>query len=72
MSTIRELRLARGISQNDLAYVSGLSYGAISRMERGKPVQRTTFHVVCNVLGVTPENVTGVVLVNRFNVKRPV
>lgn len=63
MATIKELRLALGISQTQLGMLAGgLSQPAIWRMETGKPVQPASFRAVCQALGVKPEEITGVKL----------
>jgi transcriptional regulator with XRE-family HTH domain len=60
MPTLAELRTERNLSQIDLAGLTGLSTSAISRLENGHPIQKTTLTLVCQALGVSPSDVTGV------------
>ncbi len=59
---LKEIRESKGYSQMDIARLSGLSLGSISRMENGGVVNRISFTLVCSVLGVSPNEVTGVVV----------
>jgi transcriptional regulator with XRE-family HTH domain len=70
MPTIRELRQARGWSQFDLANASGVSNTAISRLERGIAVNRSTFRLLCIALNVPMEDVTGVVVSDKVAAAR--
>lgn len=65
MPTIRELRLARGLSQQALSSKAHISMMTLSRMELGKPVLRATVDAVAKALGVSPNAVTGVIVLNR-------
>lgn len=64
MPTIRELRIGRKWSQQHLADLAGVSSQTISKMERGRPVQRTSILLVAQTLEVDPSEVTGVNIVN--------
>jgi transcriptional regulator with XRE-family HTH domain len=50
------LRRARGLSQSDLARLSGLSPGTVNRIERGRIVRphRVTLAVLAATLGCDP------------------
>ena len=51
---VRRIRLARGMSQKDLAGASGISLPAIKNMERAKAESRTnTLVLIARALGVT-------------------
>ncbi len=50
---IREARVARGWSQEDLASQAGLSRPSIARIERGDDVSTATLSKVAVVLGLT-------------------
>lgn len=60
MPTIKELRLERNLSQAALAALSGVSTPAISRMENGHAIQPYVLTFVCQALGVSPKDITGV------------
>lgn len=60
MTTIREHRIARDMSQAVLAARSGLSLPAISRLENGRPILPITLKLVCQALEISPDDVTGV------------
>ena len=52
---VRTARLARGWTQEDLAYKTGLATVQVSRIERGRrEVRLTTFIRLVNALGVDP------------------
>lgn len=70
MATIQEIRLEKGWSQMELATYSGISYGTISRMERGLPANKSNIKRVCDTLGVKPEEVEGIVYSNPLDVAR--
>lgn len=57
MVTIKEERKRRRIRQGELAARIGLSASALSRLENGHPVQRSTFLLVCQALGISPDAV---------------
>lgn len=50
---IRETRVARGWSQEDLAEEAGLSRPSIARIERGDDVSTATLFKIAIVLGLT-------------------
>lgn len=58
--TVREWRIERQITQWDLAALAQVSTAVLSRMENGRPVQKTSFILVCRALSLPPEEVTGV------------
>ena len=54
-ATIRRLRLAKGLSQEDLAAMSGYTGSAISRIERrNRVVSRLGLRSLIVALGLTP------------------
>lgn len=55
--TIPTLRRERGWSQGVLAIKASLSLKAISRLETGKPVNQSTFALVCVALETSPDQV---------------
>ena len=61
MPTVKELREAKGWSQQELATRASVTIHTVGRMEKRKPVQRTSLVLVAQALGVTPEQVEGVV-----------
>jgi transcriptional regulator with XRE-family HTH domain len=65
--TISTLRKERGWSQEDLGVRSHLSLKSISRLETGKPINKSTFALVCAALEISPDQVdlTGVKLSSR-------
>ncbi len=65
MPTIRELRVARGLSQEALAAKARVSMRTVNRLERGNAVTRATVDAVAKALGVSPNAVTGVSILNR-------
>lgn len=67
--TIREARLARGWSQEELAYRSLVSFGTVNRLENGHPVSIQSLRRVCQALEIDPQSVEGVNIAPR--VKRP-
>lgn len=53
---VRKLRIAAGLTQEDLAYKSGLTVGTIKNLEYGRrAAQRTTLRLVADVLGVSTD-----------------
>lgn len=50
---VREARVARGWSQEDLAEEAGLSRPSIARIERGDDVSTATLSKIAIVLGLT-------------------
>ena len=56
MKSLRQLREAAILSQNDLALKAGLSVNTICRLEKGKqkPNFKTT-HKLARALGIKPE-----------------
>lgn len=59
-SVLRRLRDERGISQEDLAFSSGVGRSFIAKMETGKrqPTITTVFRLA-DALGVSPQDVVG-------------
>lgn len=62
MVTIEQARKGQRIPQAELAARIGLSRSALSRLENGHRVQRSTFLLVCQALGISPDAVEGVKL----------
>lgn len=65
MPTIRELRERMGWTQQDLASQAGVTAATIHRMEKGRPVQKTTLKLVLQALRVSTGEVEAVKIVNR-------
>lgn len=57
---VRELRLAAGMTQEDLAAASGLTRPTIQNIERGRRVYRTTVRLVAEALETTVAELTEV------------
>ena len=58
MPTLREIRRKKVISQAELAKVSGVAEGTISRIETGKHVpQFVTIRKLAKALGVEPGDI---------------
>lgn len=70
MSTLAELRVARGWSQVELAVKSGVSVGTVTRAENGRMIQKSGIILMCQALGVNVEDVTGVNLVQRVKIRK--
>lgn len=66
MPTVKELRESRGWTQPDLAVKAGVSVAVISRMENGKPIQKTSLLLVAHTLMVSVDQITGVNIVHRI------
>lgn len=66
--TIATLRKERGWSQGELAIKASLSLKAVSRLETGRPVNKSTFALVCAALETSPEHVdkTGLRFADRI------
>lgn len=56
---LRALRKNQGLSRTELAYKAGVSEKTIYRVETGQPVRRETLARICNVLGVSVNEVEG-------------
>lgn len=55
--TIKELRLAKFMTQRELSAASGLTEASISRIETGRHVARLkTLRKLADALGVAPED----------------
>ena len=50
-SRLRELRSRRGLTQEELAEVSGLSPSTVKKVERGETVRMETLHTIAKALG---------------------
>jgi transcriptional regulator with XRE-family HTH domain len=57
MNTIKAIRLARGMKQFQLAYVSGVNLKGISKAENGHRIAKDSFLKICAALGVEPKDV---------------
>jgi transcriptional regulator with XRE-family HTH domain len=56
-ANVRDARLKRGWTQEDLAHRTGLASVQVSRIERGKrEVRLTTLLRLANALGTTPND----------------
>lgn len=51
MSTVRELRTAKGWSQQELANRAGVAIQTVVRLEKGTPVRTLIRNAVCAALG---------------------
>ena len=67
MPTIKELRVQRGWTQDNLAREAGVATSTISHLENGEPVQRSTLKLVCQALRVRPGEITGATIINRVS-----
>lgn len=65
MPTLKAIREQRGITQVELTRQTGLSLGAIRRMESGAGVLATSVRLVAGALGVPVESIEGINIVNR-------
>jgi len=55
-SKLRELRLSRGLSQEELAHEAGIDRTYVSSCERGKRnIELLNIHRLATVLGVSPD-----------------
>jgi len=54
-NSLREARLKKGWSQQQLADFSGLSLSTIQRAESGKPIRIDSIQRLCECLQQTPE-----------------
>lgn len=62
-TTIREARISKGLTQEEVCALTGIAHKTISRLENDKgPFNKVTLKTVCRVLGVRPEDITGVTL----------
>lgn len=68
--TLWDLRNAKGMTQQDLSVASGVSAATISSAERGIPISRKTFFLLCLALECAPTDVQGVNLINPVKPKR--
>lgn len=55
MSTLKDLRLEKGYTQEDLAREADVTVAVISRAENGKSISRNTLRRLSKALGVSPE-----------------
>lgn len=70
MPTIKELREERGWTQQELARRASLTHQTVSNLENGASVQRSTLVLLAQALGVDPEAISGVTVVNRVLSRR--
>lgn len=64
-SQIKLARIAKGLTQPELALAADVSIPVISRMENGKNVSRLNFFRVCKVLEIDPSTVNDVMITDR-------
>jgi transcriptional regulator with XRE-family HTH domain len=62
---LREARVARGLTQQQVADMAFLSVQVISRMENGKSISRSSFLRVCQVIGINPEDIRDIQITKR-------
>jgi transcriptional regulator with XRE-family HTH domain len=55
---VRDLRLQRALSQEDLAERAGISRGTVVNIERGARVHPSTLRQIARALGVPPTRLT--------------
>lgn len=60
MTTIRQLRLNKGWSQQVLAHKARLSMGTVAKADKGEPISRNNLAHLCDALGINVEDVTEV------------
>ncbi len=59
MPTLKQLRIAQGLTQKRLAELAGISEERVNKMENGASVQRDYVEKVLQVLGAFEEEVDG-------------
>jgi transcriptional regulator with XRE-family HTH domain len=64
-STLREIRIRKGLTQNELAYLCNMSPGTICLAETGKPISKNTAKFIAHALGVAVEDIEGLVVSDR-------
>ena len=64
MTTIREERARRHISQRKLAELANVSFSSVQRLEQGAPVTNRIAEAVCAALAIQREQVRGIVSYN--------
>lgn len=57
MTTIRELRTAQGLTQQELSVKVSVGVTIISRVENDRYIGKNVFNRLCIALGVSPANV---------------
>lgn len=65
MPTVKELRVSKGWSQQELATRAGVGIHAVGRLEKGDSVYKATLSQICQAIEVDPSEITGVNIVNR-------
>lgn len=56
---IKQLMMVRGISQDDLAALTGYSAGTISRIRAGSDFKTDQLAAICSILETTPNFILG-------------
>lgn len=59
LAKLRQIRERKGLSQTDLARLSGVAQATISNLERGRPARFVTMRELAKALGVEPEALVG-------------
>lgn len=57
---MRDLRIAKALSQRELAKISGLRPGTVNRVEQGLPTRLSTIAALAAALGVDPLDISRV------------
>ncbi len=65
MTTIKQLRLAKGWSQQLLAEKARLSMRTVAKADNGIPLNRNTIARLCDVLGANVEDIIEVIYQNK-------
>jgi transcriptional regulator with XRE-family HTH domain len=60
--TLKQIRMRRGLSQAELARLSGVTVKTISSIECGKTAQTSTILKICRVLEIELDDLEGVKL----------
>lgn len=62
MPTFSEIRVSQNLSQARVAELAGVSIATVNRAENGHAIQPDKFKAMCGVVGVSPNEVTGVIV----------
>lgn len=65
MATVRELRKAKKMSQTKLAELAHIGRTTLYRIEKGKDANEATIYAIAQVLGVEPQEISGVTIGNK-------
>lgn len=65
MTNLKDLRKRKGWSQQELATRAGVGIHTVGRMEAGEEVLKSSVKLVAQALGVKPDEIDDVTVVNR-------